>query len=885
MRTEARWCLALTLVTLLTGSSGKCAEFPPGATVEDIPQLLLATSFVREMSEPELVALVPLQPGLRYVDCPNCTAGRQENQLVWKPDLGEQVVCQYCDHRYPSSTYPMNDQLLVTSPQGKGVAFPYWQDASGYRHFFLARRDDEIKAYLANRARELALLYAVSGEEQYARRAALILNRFAEVFPDWIYHYDYPFRQKEFYDGQVSPSKFRSGFRTARWTWWAYSDIPVPLVEAYDWIRDSHALRELSQEKGLDIAARIETDFFFSAADQVLANTDDLTNMSPVAWRGLVITGRILNRPEYIHEVVRRIRHMVETKFFYDGVWYEGAPSYGAATVEKLDEVLMVLQGYSDPIDYLDPVDGSRFQDLDVVSGLPALQSAHAALMKMRLPNGRLVPVHDTWPEKRSSTPTASTSAYLLPALGHACLGGGPGRQQTQFHLTWSGGYGHSHADNLSLLAFAFERELLSDLGYTHTAYRSWTLATAAHNTVVVDGQNQTFGSISAPSDGQLRFFDASHPWVQVVSADGGRGYQGLADVYRRTLIAIKVTPDRWYTVDWFQVAGGTTHDYFLHGDADGDCRLTTDIPLQPVASLLPEGYAWTPTTNEGEAYHVTKPYYAYGFLSQLSMAELPTATATRINFAGTSAESPGSTTGLGVWLLPESNSQLIVGRNPSIRRAAEDDARLLDFHRPFAALRHQATEGKSAFVTVIEPFEKQPVIESVRKHQLANGALAVEVKTSQRTDCIVLNAQSPVALPITAPAATYQGEIGVLMLEGAQPHTSYALGAGGWQYGASPIAPLVRHSSSLISSDAQTLVVRKQGTSPPSPGSVVRLVTEDNWVYPFTVSSVSDQGQAWHIQVVEPLLLKYDTTPAKLMLLSYPQREHTGRIRCQWES
>jgi len=124
-----------------------------------------------------------------------------------------------------------------------------------------------------------------------------------------------------------------------------------------------------------------------------------------------------------------------------------------------------------------------------------------------------------------------------------------------------------------------------------------------------------------------------------------------------------------------------------------------------------------------------------------------------------------------------------------------------------------------------------------------------------------------------------------VLRLAESQPQDSYALGTGGWQYGASPIASLVRRSTTLISSDAQTLGIQKKGASSPTPGSVVRLVTEDNFVYPFTVSSVRDQGDAWHVQVVEPLLLKYQSNPSKLMLLSYPQREHTGPIQCQWES
>src|SRR5262249_46654292 len=148
---------------------------------------------------------------------------------------------------------------------------------------------------------------------------------------------------------------------------------------------------------------------------------------------------------------VRRFRRFVETRFFYDGAWPEGAPSYHIQTVGGLENVLAVLRGYSDPPGYKDPGDGTRFDNLDLQVEFPALRQARASLMKLRLPDGRLVPVHDTWWFNKRE-PLAATEPFLLPALGHACLGGGAGSEQIQFHLTWSGGYGHQHADNLSLI-------------------------------------------------------------------------------------------------------------------------------------------------------------------------------------------------------------------------------------------------------------------------------------------------------------------------------------------------------------------------------------------------------------------------------------------------
>ncbi len=55
-------------------------------------------------------------------------------------------------------------------------------------------------------------------------------------------------------------------------------------------------------------------------------------------------------------------------------------------------------------------------------------------------------------------------------------------------------GYGHVHQDKLNLVLWAFGRELLFDGGgasYEVSKWRDWSLSTASHNTVLVDGLNQ----------------------------------------------------------------------------------------------------------------------------------------------------------------------------------------------------------------------------------------------------------------------------------------------------------------------------------------------------------------------------------------------------------
>ena len=66
----------------------------------------------------------------------------------------------------------MTKNDTVHSPLGQIVTFPYWADENGYRHFFQAKRDDEVRAYLAQQARDLGNLYVSTNDKKYADIAA-----------------------------------------------------------------------------------------------------------------------------------------------------------------------------------------------------------------------------------------------------------------------------------------------------------------------------------------------------------------------------------------------------------------------------------------------------------------------------------------------------------------------------------------------------------------------------------------------------------------------------------------------------------------------------------------------------------------------------------------
>lgn len=92
MNRVAQFFAVLPVSTSFAGGS----EFPPALSSADVARLMKFKQLVRGLREQELMRLVPLQSGFRYVDCPNCFGGRQENPIEWEPVRPDEVACAYC---------------------------------------------------------------------------------------------------------------------------------------------------------------------------------------------------------------------------------------------------------------------------------------------------------------------------------------------------------------------------------------------------------------------------------------------------------------------------------------------------------------------------------------------------------------------------------------------------------------------------------------------------------------------------------------------------------------------------------------------------------------------------------------------------------------------
>ena len=696
------------------------------------------------LSEEELARLIPNRSGFRFVDCPNCAGGAEENQLSWSIEEPDRVFCQFCNMRFPNELYPENGVMRVANPRGEVQEYPYWEAPfpppaqlpgplshiepdKKYRHYFRAKGWYVARMYFSDAAHQLGKLYYLTGNPAFARRAALILDRFAQVYPGYCARFDAPFRTKVVFEGDHTFPYPVSPYLAAKWDYWAYGDIPSNLIFAYDLVRESGQIDDEMQR-------RIEDDLFHGSVRFVRSYPITLSNMDPAILRGLISAGRVLGEPAYVHESVQWIGDLIRKQFFVDGMWREGAVSYHNQTVEGLVSVMDLLTGYSDPKGYSNPESGERYDNLDLLDSFPFFERARRIPDLLRYPNGRLVAVHDTWAWQERA-PTTETAPHLLAGVGHAWLGRGNGAYQMQAHLHFSGAYGHAHADLLSISLFSHGQERLSDIGYTWTHQRQWASSTLSHSTVVVNGEDQARGNENDPSDGNLLLFVPGNSWFQAVAAQGNRAYPGVVRDYRRLLVMIGVSAQDAYVVDVFRVDGGTRHDYVLVGDANNDGSIETDLDRSTYGeTLLPPDVEVVFPSGETVPGYAEGHNFVYGYVRDVSRAEI--STPWNVVFAS-EGEPKGRIRTHGV---SELDGELLFGSMPSVRRAEESEGRLDDCTMPALIHRREGKDLSSVFVNVLEPFGEAPFIRSVTRLGTDSDGLALKISGEGYTDYLFCN-------------------------------------------------------------------------------------------------------------------------------------------------
>ena len=763
--TSSVTCPALAaLLTALACSTARAKVFETKTGAAAMTRLKRNVRYVMSLTEEEMLSIVPAQSGIYFTDCPNCEKGTQDRgPFKWAPERPREIVCGGCGEKYPQNPkYPDDKITEVTGPNGPHK-YPYYERPDGkYRIYFRAHADYWAREYMANQCQYLAELYWTTKDEGYARRAALILLRFADVYPGYAYHMDLPFRQKRFSPWTRNRVKGASAYRTAKWSWWAYMDVSEPLVRAYDCLREWPGLAKMANGQAIE---RIENDLLGAMVDFSLGFRERYSNMSPIMWRRVIYAGRVLRRPTYVREAVRRFERFTRERFLHDGHWLETSPSYCSQVIGGLKAVANALKGYEYPEGYLKSNKGGRMGDAILREVSARVKDVAYSLYAPKLPNGRMLPVNDTWARsKRGARKTMEP--VLMPGLGAAVMGGGEGEHQLHVHLNFTSGRGHKHKDALSFGLFAFDKELLPDIGYTHTKYRAWATSMMSHNTVVVNGRESGYDREHVGN--RLRAFATDRRGFHVSEAESRTAYPDIVTRYRRTLFTIGTDSRDCYVVDVFQVKGGKQHDYLLHGSADEDSMATvTGAHMTPFdGTLMNPGVKFVLPKGESRGVGAEG---AYGFVHDLSSGNAGDVVA--LDMRLTKSPAIGTRT----LLLAEEGTAVHLGQAPSIRRSRRMDSTLDRYQAPFSCARRQGDDLESVFVAVHEPISGKPKIASASVERLADGVIVRIDRASRGIDYVVAALDDAAALD--QPPLVFRGRFGMLRIKGDRVLEAHLVG------------------------------------------------------------------------------------------------------------
>ncbi len=752
-------------------------ERDPGKLAEQLATIM-------GMSEEEVLALVPVQTPTFFCGCPNCKVGRFDGEfdMEWTPEQPYQMRCKHCGHVYPDEeNYPTDRTQTATNPLGEQVTVRY--HVSGGRDYFIQSKIWHFqREWLGAQTYELAKAYRVTGKPEYARRAALILDRFAQVFPGWCVIVQYSGGDRQYTSLQyryLPPEECQARYNIAKYPthhggkWhdhWMH-EIPNTPALAYDLIYDSPELDRLGDELGVDLRKRIENDFLRLPVEFCLQSI-------PRSWYGdnrprwvvyIINIGRVIGEPEYVHFGYHWLKDMFAGRYvglYRDGMSFQPF-SYHYQTFDNCRLHVAALKGYSDPPGYVGKEDGLHLENLNMREEIANYAHVTRAPAVVNYPGRNTAPLGDAWPSAKPISPDEESSCAILPAFGHARLGAGRGEGQVQAHMRFSGGGGHMHPDSLSMSLFAFGREMLCDIGYHRVSgYRFWSFCTMGHNTAVIDRAWQAY---PGPDCGNLRLYVPDLPGLSAVEASAEAGYPDLAQAYRRLLLLVTVDEAHPYVVDIFEVKGGSTHDWFMHGSADREQSATSSLSLAALAGerpLLAPGEEWVEPSDGmiwGSPQSWRDRLKPYGVLRNVRSA----ASDADCSFTLTYDDQPRL--GTRIHLPGGRPRQLFLCEAPSLRRFAGPTNQAADMPYMPQIIEHRTGEAPlaSTFIAVTEPFNDGPRIAAVRRLRTTTDderAVAIQIEAGGRIDTVLVALDGAAGVRVAGPdAAALDGRIGLL--------------------------------------------------------------------------------------------------------------------------
>jgi len=281
----------------------------------------------------------------------------------------------------------------------------------------------------------------------------------------------------------------------------------------------------------------------------------------------------------WLREIYFRMRFQLNESFHNDGMHIEVSPSYHAHELEVWYDFLKLAQ--------MNEVENPWHSEIPLKPVSDIFKLSSEALMHFYKPTGVMPQVGDTdevderdflvksgefwnWPEliyvatdgKEGKKPQKKSIAF--PDGGYYIMRSGWGDKNLPFeeelYLLFDCGTNypwHAHYDMLNIVSTAYGYDLLKDAGrftYNQGEEREYFKSTAAHNTIVIDQQDQPRQYTPPKAD-----------WYSINGFDYVIGTQNSHPEvgHRRSVMFVKT--EYWIVVDRLQGKGNHTYDQYWH--------------------------------------------------------------------------------------------------------------------------------------------------------------------------------------------------------------------------------------------------------------------------------------------------------------------------------
>jgi len=679
----------------------------------------------------------------------------------WKLDRERPftIICPEGGERYPSNDFEtyyrtgMKDKSLLTgdyADSGRG-----WAAANGEKYWLIGYachwnwQNNWLPA-----VDNLSRAYLLTGKRIYARKAIVMLDRIAEIYPGMDY-------SKQSRYAELRNGHYYGKILNSIWETWTLRNLAMSYDMIFDTLIGKDAI-SLSWRRSEEIRANIESNLLEEGLDAIAHSPSHIQGNFGMHQCALAYTA-VVRQNGPMRELLDGLftqtgsgniyqdgfNYALYNLVFKDGMPIETSPSYCSLWINSflimyrplllggfdLYQQPKLQRMFDAPIEM---ICAGRFTPAVGDAGsittnwiLPSSEVYEQAYRRLREPRyawalkcmGSLKKktvksIEDLIEEPIYEAAVEDLEKYnrqpksrLLDGYGLVILNNPRNTCAVSMYYGLRGGHGHK--DRLNIEIFAHNRRMTPDLGYPDfmNAYvpgiYSWSKNTISHNTLAIDRKTQSENITGKV----LRFHDS--PTVHVVDVEAAGTYK-QADTYRRTLVMVDVGGDDLYLVDVFRVRGGKDHVLSIHGNG-GEFTLQGAILPPPVTEGTLAGHdvaygqlyddpVLGKTDYKGMYSHYKGSGYQHFFNSQR--------VTTNKKVIGNWKLKGKQPVQLRVHVPPHPGQELIVAD------AYVSPTQQIPTVLKYMLVKRRADESGNCFIAVWEPAENKPIIDRVEIHE-----------------------------------------------------------------------------------------------------------------------------------------------------------------------